>query len=339
MSAVSPFEPRLSTDDDSSSSSSSGNDATLLVREPTRPASEKKIKRQVTLLQRVQIALAVLHGLTFVAQLAISIVFRERIFAVPVTYFNGTALAAAATTGESAYAVLGTVGVAWVVLAFPLITAIAHVFYASRARLRYVLVENDGINGWQWVEYALSAGIMTVALALFSGVSDLVALIVLFLANVAMQMLGYVHDDMNRPYYREYYDKASGTTRLAPVRWVAFAAASVLFVAIWFVIGFSFFTAVSTNATAVPWFVYVSFFGLVVQFALFAVVMALHYLPLGRLCRGKGGEGGGCNLSRDGVDLRRAFDYRLAYDFLSLTAKLTLAWVTLIGTVTRTAAA
>ena len=72
------------------------------------------------------------------------------------------------------------------------VTAVAHVLYATKLRTAYqaaIVAEN---NWFRWLEYAISATIMLVIIALSSGVSDTNALFVMSIVSVCVMLLGQI---------------------------------------------------------------------------------------------------------------------------------------------------
>lgn len=178
------------------------------------------------------------------------------------------------------------------VAAFLLLAAIDHGLMAA-----------PRINGWyernlrlernpaRWWEYSVSASLMIVLIAMYTGIGDLAALIAIFGVNVAMILFGLAMEDANRPG--------------APVDWRPFLYGCVAGAVPWVVITIQ--IAYSQAQTGnVPGFVFGIFASLLVLFMSFAVNMALQY-------------------RRRGPWRSYLFGER-AYLVLSLTAKSLLAW-------------
>ena len=85
-------------------------------------------------------------------------------------------------------------------LAFFLVTAIAHVFYATNGfgSGKYMKVILQGWNPYRWLEYAISASIMTVLIGGALGTRDSFNLISLVFVNIALQGLGYLIENALR---------------------------------------------------------------------------------------------------------------------------------------------
>jgi len=146
-------------------------------------------------------------------------------------------------------------------------------------------------NPARWWEYSVSASLMIVLIAMYTGISDLAALVAIFGVNVAMILFGLAMEYANAPG--------------APVDWRPFiygcVAGAVPWIVITIQIGYS-----QAQTGDVPGFVVGIFASLLVLFMSFAVNMALQY-------------------RRSGPWRSYLFGER-AYLVLSLTAKSLLAW-------------
>ena len=146
-------------------------------------------------------------------------------------------------------------------------------------------------NPARWYEYAFSASLMVVLIAMLTGIADVAALIALFGVNAAMILFGLAMEEANEPG--------------RPVTWRPFVYGSMVGAVPWLAIGLQ--LAYSEAETGdVPTFVYAIFFSLFVLFFSFAVNMALQYGRVGPWRSYLFGERG--------------------YLVLSLVAKSALAW-------------
>lgn len=174
----------------------------------------------------------------------------------------------------------------------------AFVFISAAAHFLIVL---PGVFGWytrnlargrndaRWFEYAFSASIMIVLIAMLTGIGDVAALVALFGVNATMILLGLVQEHAERP----------GEGKLLP-----FSVGCVAGAVPWAAIAIYF---VSPGSSAdPPAFVYGIFISLFVLFNVFALNMWLQYRRIGPWRDYLFGES--------------------AYVFLSLTAKSALAW-------------
>jgi len=171
---------------------------------------------------------------------------------------------------------------------FLLLAALDHGLTATVARGAYEHDLARGIDRFRWMEYSLSATLMLVLIAMYSGVTDAAALLCLVGANVGMILFGWLQETMNPP------DRT--TTTMKPF-WFGTLAGALPWVAIWVnVIG----------AETVPGFV----FGIVVAeqifFFSFGLNQWLQYRKVGKWADYLYGE--------------------KVYLVLSLAAKSFLAW-------------
>lgn len=178
------------------------------------------------------------------------------------------------------------------VVAFLLLAAIDHgLMAAPRIHGWYERNLRRERNPARWWEYSLSASLMIVLIAMYTGIGELAALIAIFGVNVAMILFGLAMEYANRPG--------------APVAWRPYLygciAGAVPWIAIAVQIGYS-----QAQTGNVPGFVFGIFASLLVLFMSFAVNMALQY-------------------RRRGPWRSYLFGERV-YLMLSLTAKSLLAW-------------
>ncbi len=231
-------------------------------------------------LRRWNLGLAALH-----AAQAVLIIVMASDFAITVTSTYpqgppGTRL----TTPEGLFDV--PIGPA--VAVFLLLAALDHFATATFARRTY---ENDlgrGINRFRWVEYSLSATLMVLLIASYSGITDIAAIVAIAGANIAMILFGWLQECMNPP--------GRTSTTMLPF-WFGTIAGLAPWVAIWVnVIG----------ADTVPGFVYGIVIAELVFFFSFGLNQWLQYRGVGRWSAYAFGE--------------------KTYLVLSLVAKTVLAW-------------
>jgi hypothetical protein len=186
------------------------------------------------------------------------------------------------------------------VASFLLISAFAH-----------LLLVLPGIYGWyrrnldrcinyvRWWEYALSASVMIVVIAMLPGMYDLGSLMLIFALNATMLLFGLLMEIQNRP----------GDD----VNWTPFVFGTLAGIVPWIVIALYLWSP-GTGPGNPPGFVYAIFFSLFVWYSLFAVNMWLQYRQVGPWRKYMFGEYG--------------------YIVLSLTAKSALAWQVFAGALT-----
>lgn len=187
---------------------------------------------------------------------------------------------------------------AYVVVAFFLLSALTHLFIATIYRKRYARNLKEGINKVRWVEYALSASSMMVGIAVLSGIYDLSSLVMIFGLTAIMNLMGLAME-----VYNQGREKVS---------WLAFNIGSLAGILPWVVIGIYFWAGNKYGAGDIPTFVYYIYGSIFLFFNCFAINMALQYKKLGRWSNYLYGE--------------------RYYIILSLLAKSALAWQVFAGT-------
>jgi hypothetical protein len=185
------------------------------------------------------------------------------------------------------------------IAAFLFLAAIDHALVSlPRVFPWYVRNLGKGINYVRWCEYALSASLMMVVIAMLAGMYDLPSLILTFAVTSAMILFGLLMEIHNQSTQR--------------VNWTSFWLGSIAGILPWLVVGLYLLGPGTHGVGDVPGFVYGIYFSLFVLFLLFPANMWLQYAKVGRW--------------RDYV-----FGERM-YIVLSLTAKSALAWQVFAGT-------
>jgi heliorhodopsin len=180
---------------------------------------------------------------------------------------------------------------------FLYLAAIDHLIVASGwARPWYERNLARGINYARWWEYSLSASLMTVLIAMLSGIRELTALVAIFGASAAMIQFGLL---MER-----------GTCAGGKRDWWPFWLGSGIGLVPWVAIGIQLIRS-QAETGMVPGFVFAIFVSLLALFALFPLNMWLQYRRIGPWRDYLYGERG--------------------YIVLSLTAKSALAWQVFAG--------
>jgi VanZ family protein len=82
---------------------------------------------------------------------------------------------------------------------FLALAALDHLLTATVARTTYERDLRRGINRFRWVEYSLSATLMVILIAFYSGVTEITAVVAIAGANVAMILFGWLQERMNPP--------------------------------------------------------------------------------------------------------------------------------------------
>ncbi len=243
-------------------------------------------------LRRFNALMAAVHLAQAVAVLLLS---RDVRLPVTVSYLRfdqaTSALVPAATT-------VFDVPLAWLVVAFFLLSSIAHLLIATASWGRYERDLLRGMNKARWFEYALSASVMMVAIAMLVGIYDAGTLLMLFSLVAVMNLCGLLMEVHNQ------------TTRRTS--WLSFWIGTLAGVVPWVVVAISFWASSTYGGGEIPAFVYWIYVSIFVFFSCFAVNMWLQYKKVGPWVDYLYGE--------------------RAYVVLSLVAKSALAWQVFAGT-------
>lgn len=191
---------------------------------------------------------------------------------------------------------IGTIELAYLAVAFLFVSAIAHALIATIRYDRYVGYLQEGMNPYRWYEYAISASLMIVLIAMLAGVWDLGTLIALFGLVAVMNLCGLLMERQNR--LTEETD------------WSAFLVGSLAGLVPWIVIALTIIGTYETGASP-PDFVIGIYVSLFIFFNLFAINMWLQYRQVGKWQEYLYGE--------------------RMYMVLSLVAKSLLAWQAFFG--------
>jgi hypothetical protein len=190
------------------------------------------------------------------------------------------------------------INLAYLVVAFFLLSAAAHLFVATVYRRRYEDNLKQGINKVRWIEYALSASTMMIGIAVLSGIYDLGSLVMIFGLTAIMNLMGLAME-----VYNQGREKVS---------WLAYNVGSFAGSLPWVVIGIYFWAGENYGSGEIPTFVYYIYASIFLFFNCFAVNMVLQYKKIGPWKNYLYGE--------------------RVYIILSLLAKSALAWQVFAGT-------
>jgi hypothetical protein len=251
-------------------------------------------------LWRWNIGLAVLHAVQAVAVLALS---NGKTFPISTSYLTIDSLQS--SVSGSPVLVAGSehlfeLNLAYLVAAFLFLSAAAHLSMATWYRPRYERDLGRGINRLRWFEYALSASVMLVGIAILTGMYDVTSLGLVFVLSAVMNLLGLV---------METHNPLRGRT--STVRWTSYIVGCVAGVAPWLAIGGYLLATNIFGRGQFPTFVYAIYVSLFVSFSCFAAVMYLQYKKIGPWKQYLHGE--------------------RSYMLLSLVAKSLLAWQVFAG--------
>lgn len=143
----------------------------------------------------------------------------------------------------------------------PFLSFMAHVYAATFGWSRYKDNINHCRNPLRWVEYAFSASLMFVLIAMLFAIYDVSLLITLFTLNATVMYMGHVMETVN---------PLLGLTKTIemPIKWQPFIIGSSISVVEWALL---YSTLASADYSKIPWFVYAlvfSYFFLYISFAL-----------------------------------------------------------------------
>lgn len=192
------------------------------------------------------------------------------------------------------------VELALLVAAFLFLSATAHLLIGTVLYRRYVSHLARGINPYRWYEYAVSASVMIVVIAMLAGIWDLGTLVALFALVAVMNLMGLVMEQQNQP--------------SEPIDWTAFNIGVLAGTVPWIVIAITLGGSITASGGEVPDFVIFIFVSIFIFFNLFAINMIVQYRETWRWESYLFGE--------------------RMYILLSLVAKSALAWQVYFGTLT-----
>lgn len=266
-------------------------DATDSLDDTTYPIKKNDLKTW-------NISIGVLHGLSFVAVLVLSIIYNAK---VPLSNLTtdfwkfDTIL----NIFVSDFRVIASYNALWVLLPFPLITSFFHVMLGTFMYVYYSFnVLRKGIQMFRWIEYSITAGLMTWVIVSLSGVTNIFLQICLLMLNINMNIFGLVSEILNatnvddeqipidirgkeekeltlKSWYKKiYFKEFNPRDRVVwwPI-WIAF----LTFFVIWTVALTYFFEAIASRSDNVPWFVWTINIGLFFQYLGFGLIMVGHY--------------------------------------------------------------
>lgn len=240
--------------------------------------------------------LAMLH---FVQGCAVLLLSTGKTFPISTNYLSVDPL----QTANAGHVVLASasrhvfeLNMALLVALFFFMSAAAHLFVATVYQKRYLAGLKQGINRVRWIEYSLSASTMMVAIGVLSGIYDLSTLVLIFVLNMVMNLLGLAMETYNKGKQRP--------------NWIAYIVGCIAGIAPWIVFGIYVWGA-AVYGGSIPGFVYGIYASIFVFFNCFAVNMYLQYKKHGKWASYLYGE--------------------KVYMILSLVAKTALAWQVFAG--------
>ena len=177
---------------------------------------------------------------------------------------------------------------------FSLLSAIAHFWIVGPGFKKYSSDLSNMRNIARWIEYSISSTLMIILISMINAVWDVVALIAIAGANIAMILFGWLQEKYEEP----------GKGSLLPF-WFGCIAGIVPWIAMFWLL-FS-----PGSSSEAPGFVYGVVFSLFLFFNSFAIIQWLQYKKIGRFADYLVGE--------------------RAYITLSFIAKSALAWQIFAG--------
>jgi len=248
--------------------------------------------RDASRLRVLNLVMAGLHLLQGLAMVSLASGFTLPVTAAFVGFDPST------ETLKSQFETLFDLRLAPVVAGFLFLSALAHAIIAAPGVFpRYLRGLGEGVNFGRWAEYSVSASVMIVAIAMLVGIYDIASLVLIFGANAAMILFGWVAEAQNRG--------------RAKVDWTPFIFGCIIGAFPWVAIAI-YLVGAGNGEGDVPGFVYAIFISIFLFFNVFAVNMWLQYRRVGPWRRYLFGE--------------------YVYIFLSLGAKSALAWQVFAGT-------
>lgn len=320
-------------------------------------------------LKKYNLAALCVHGLSFLGQIVLTILY-STIYSVDFFSVLTTDFLIYDPTKGGFFVNLVSLknyNPLWVLVWFPLITCLFHSLVITKFFYpRYVYsVVILGMNPLRWVEYSITAGLMTWVIAIQSGVTNVIILTLLIGGNITMNLLGLYHERVNsskdvisftdfkqvmktasfqnNPNYQT--DKYTALFEIQKTDWFGVVLGFFEFFKIWLVILLYFFFAVASRASEVPWFVWTTALGLFFMFAQFGILMVAHFVARDWIYKYGSDQEAVKYLSQnltEQISTKRGLyylignrvTYEISYLLLSLTTKLFLSWIVGIGVIT-----
>jgi len=238
-------------------------------------------------------------GLHTVSAVLVVVLSAERSLPVSTSYLTTDSLA---STAENLVLVpasrqLFDVNMSWLIAAFFVVSAIAHISVATWYRKRYEANLAKRINYARWIEYSFSASLMLIAIAMIAGVYDLSTLLLIAGSCAVMNLCGLAMELVNQGRSKVNWFTYLIGCKAAALPWIVFLL---------YVVG-----SARYGSAAPPAFVYFILGSIFLLFNSFALNMFFQYRRRGRFADYLYGE--------------------KTYIVLSLLAKSALAWQVFAG--------
>lgn len=199
---------------------------------------------------------------------------------------------------------IGEINVAYLMIAFFVLSSVFHFSISTVFRKKYEEDLEKGINKFRWIEYSLSASIMMVSIGFLSGIFDISSLIMIFVLDAIMNLMGLVMEKSN-----------VGFEKTGKLEWLTYWIGCIAGIVPWIVFGIYVWGITKYSGGQIPTFVYWIYVTIFIIFNSFAVNMALQYKKVGKWSNYLFGE--------------------KVYIILSLVAKSLLAWQVFFGALAR----
>lgn len=245
-------------------------------------------------LQRLNYAAAALHLVSAV----ILVVLTDTDAKTPVYTFYANEHRGNHTLYGPAHTLLGHARVGYLAGVFLLLASLDHAVVATVRREQYEYEIQFAQNSVRWIEYAFSASIMNVMIAMLCGVMSLYLLLAIAGLTATTMLFGLLQERLNWALQGKPLRKSM----------LPFWLGCIPYTIVWVIL----FAVFGQSAAQAPVFVWVVMFGLFVNESLFAANMYAQQRELGRW---------------------RDYIYgEYVFIILSFTAKSMLAWTNFIGT-------
>lgn len=261
-----------------------------------KKASKSSPKTKSTITIKSLVKLNFIAGLLHLIQSVVMLVISSKSASLPITT-NYLVFDESTQSLVSASRHLFDFPLVYLPVAFVFMSALAHFVIAGVYRKRYESDLGIGINRARWIEYALSASTMMVAIAMLSGMYDFSSLVLLFALTAAMNFMGLVMELWNQ--------------KTGKLSWLPYWFGCVFGIVPWLTVVI-YFVGANLYGTGVPTFVYWIYVSIFLAFNSFAINMWLQYKRKGKWADYLYGE--------------------RTYIILSLVAKAALAWQVWAGT-------
>lgn len=243
-------------------------------------------------LRRLNVIAALLH-----AGQAVAMILLAKDYLIPVTT-NYLTYNVASQSLQPASSQVFQISLAWLTISFLIMSSVAHLIIATVYRKQYEADLKRGINKARWIEYAISASTMMVAIAFLSGIYDLSSLVMIFALVAIMNLMGLVMEVWNQ--------------KNKKVNWLSYTIGCIAGFVPWLVFVIYIMGAANFGSGQIPAFVYWIYVSIFIFFNSFAINMLLQYKQVGKWKNYLYGE--------------------RVYIILSLVAKSALAWQVFAGT-------